>query len=86
MCVYLKVNLSAWDVVGSFWLKGEASGVKGLRFFFFWYQPMSWHQFGLKSPAGMPDQFEIENSACFSVSASYANFGVFGPWSRVAHF
>jgi len=42
--------------------------------------------FGSKSPAGMPDQFKIENSGCFSFSVSYAIFGVFGPWPAVAHF
>ena len=35
---------------GSFWLKREASWVKGLRFHFFWYQPMSWHQFSRMAP------------------------------------
>ena len=39
-----------------------------------------------KTLKSQPDPFKIENSAYFSVSASYANFGVFGPWSRVAHF
>ena len=35
---------------GSFWLKREASGVKGLGFQFFWYQPMSWHQLSRTAP------------------------------------
>ena len=33
----------------------------------------------------MPDPFKIENSARFSVSASYANFGVFAPKSNFEH-
>ena len=39
---------------------------------------------GLKSPAGMPDQYYIEISGYFSVSVSYANFGVFAPKSDKA--
>ena len=41
---------------------------------------------GLKSPAGMPNQYYIEISWCFSVSVSYANFGVFASKSNFEQF